>query len=158
MNNKLLVAGVSALVLFLTVSAVSASAGKADKIKNKIFGPHSAPERHADMAAMQEALQNKDFEAWKKLMDGKGKISEVIDTQEKFNKFVEAHELMLEKKFDEAKAIQEELGLSGMQGQFGMGMGLGRGMGNRFGPQGEFKGNNKEQMKQFCQNFLEENQ
>lgn len=59
---------------------------------------------------MQKAYENNDYSAWKEMMDGRGKITEII-TEQNFSRFAEMHRLMLEKKFDEANKIREELGL-----------------------------------------------
>ena len=62
--------------------------------------------------AILEAIENNDYEAWKSLMEekGKGKITEII-TEENFAKFVEMHQLMQEGKYEEAKELRKELGL-----------------------------------------------
>ncbi|MFA5173150.1 MAG: hypothetical protein WC435_02000 [Candidatus Paceibacterota bacterium] len=73
-----------------------------------------------DRAAIEKALENKDYSAWKTLVEGQ-KITETINEQN-FSRFAEAHKLLSEGKPDEAKAIFEELGLKN-----GMGMGFGGG-------------------------------
>ena len=64
-------------------------------------------ERHESMI---KALKDLDYEAWKALMQGKGRVTQLV-TQENFNKFAKMHELKIEGKFDEAKVIADELGL-----------------------------------------------
>jgi hypothetical protein len=59
---------------------------------------------------LQKSFENSDYSAWKELMNGKGRITEIINEQN-FAKFAEMHRLMLEKKFDEANKIRQELGL-----------------------------------------------
>ena len=70
--------------------------------------------------AMEQALENKDYNAWQELAPDKGKMSELI-TEENFARFAEMHKLMAEGKTDEAKAIGEELGLEGFGPMGGMG-------------------------------------
>ena len=70
-------------------------------------GPNYSPERHQKMV---QALENNDYNAWKELMNGQGRILEVIN-EENFSKFAEARKLALEGKYDEANQIREELGL-----------------------------------------------
>jgi len=72
-------------------------------------------EDHEDVI---HAIENNDYEAWKTLMAGKPMADKI--TQENFNKMVEAHQLMQEGKFDEARQIQKDLE---------MGFGHSRGMG-----------------------------
>ena len=66
---------------------------------------------------IKEAVANGDYETWKALHEELPNDSEmlsVIDTEEKFNQLVSAHQLMEEgrAKMEEAKAIMEELGMS----------------------------------------------
>lgn len=67
----------------------------------------------AENVAIQTALNNQDFEAWKKAEANKGnqRVLAVIDTQEEFNRLVEAHKLMKAGKSDEAAKIFQELGV-----------------------------------------------
>jgi hypothetical protein len=65
---------------------------------------------------MQKAYENNDYGAWKEMMNGRGRITSIINEQN-FPRFAEMHRLMLEKKFDQANQIREELGLGqGSQG------------------------------------------
>ena len=73
--------------------------------------PTYSPERHQSMI---EAIDNKDYGAWKELM-GDNPVTEKI-TEENFDKFVQARQLMVEGKYEEAKALREELGLQNKQG------------------------------------------
>ena len=71
-----------------------------------------------DFQAVQSAIDNKDYNAWQELRQeyagrrpGKGdKWNEIIDSQEKFEKFADMKQLMEEGKFEEAQAIRQELG------------------------------------------------
>lgn len=116
MNKKLLGLGIAALVLgAIGVSASTALAYRGDP---SVRGPNYSAERHV---AMEKALENKDYNAWKELMQGRGRVTQIVN-QENFAKFAEAHELMDQGKLSEAKQIRSELGL-------GLGQGGGRGMG-----------------------------
>jgi Fe-S cluster biosynthesis and repair protein YggX len=80
-------------------------------------GPNCNPERHE---MMEKVFENNDYQAWKNLMEGRGRVTEIIN-EESFSKFAEAHRLALEGKIDEAKVIREELGLGKNRGE-GRGM------------------------------------
>ncbi len=70
-------------------------------------GPNFSAERHEQM---QKAFENKDYNAWKKLMNGRGRVSQTIN-ESNFARFAEAHQLRLEGKNKEANKILAELGL-----------------------------------------------
>lgn len=89
-------------------------------------GPNCDPERHQ---LMLEAFENNDYQAWKSLMDDRGRVIEVIN-QDNFSKFAEAHRLASEGKFEEARTLREELGLRNGSGERrGSGYGKGTGQG-----------------------------
>ncbi|MBW6441392.1 hypothetical protein K0B04_00585 [Patescibacteria group bacterium] len=122
MNKKLIVLGSAGLLLgaiFIVPSKVLAYRGDAS-----VKGPDCTEERHEKMVA---AFDNNDYQSWKELMNGKGRVTEVIN-EENFSKFGEAHRLSLEGKTEEAQQIREELGL-GLRN----GTGSGRRMGGGFG-------------------------
>lgn len=120
MNKKLIILGTAGLVLggFL-LSSEKALAYRGDP---SVQGPNYSAERHA---AMTQAFENNDYNAWKELMQGKGRVTQVINEQN-FARFAEAHKLALEGRTDEAQTIREELGL-GFQNGSGQGMGRGYG-------------------------------
>jgi hypothetical protein len=60
--------------------------------------------------AIQRAFKSNDYNAWKESMEGRGRVTEVIN-EGNFPRFSEMHQLMLEGKYDEANKIREELGL-----------------------------------------------
>lgn len=72
-------------------------------------GPNFSQERHE---AMQKAFESNDYNAWKSLMNGRGRVTQVIN-EGNFARFSEMHRLMLEGKYDDANRIREELGLRG---------------------------------------------
>ncbi len=82
-------------------------------------GPNCNPERHE---AMIKAFEDNDYEAWKKQMQGRGRVVQVIN-KDNFAKFAQAHKLAEEGKFAEAQAIRAEFGLGLRNGQ---GWGQGR--------------------------------
>lgn len=87
-------------------------------------GPNYTPERHEQM---EKAFENNDYEAWKKLMEGRGRVTQVVN-QDNFGKFAESHRLAEQGKIEEAKKIKQELGLgAGMKN--GQGKNQGKGMG-----------------------------
>ena len=120
MNKKIIILGTAGLVLggFL-LSSEKALAYRGDP---SVQGPNYSEERHD---AMTQAFESNDYNAWKELMQGKGRVTQVINEQN-FARFAEAHKLALEGRIDEAQAIREELGL-GLQNGSGQGMGRGYG-------------------------------
>ena len=93
-------------------------------------GPDYSPERHAEMT---EVMNGDDYDSWSRLMEGRGRVTQVVN-EENFSRFTEARRLAREGKYEEADAIREELGL----GAGGERVGLGRGVG------GEGRGQNKQ--------------
>jgi len=87
-----------------------------------VKGPNYTEQRHT---AMEKAFENKDFNAWKSLMTGRGRVTQVVNAQN-FTKFAQAHELAQQGKTDEANKIRAELGL-GLHNGSGMGQGMGGG-------------------------------
>lgn len=87
---------------FLTLSGVSAY-----KWDPSLEWPDSSPERHDDMT---QAFESNDYEAWKDLMDGKGRVTEVINA-DNFSQFAEAHNLAESGNIEESKQIRAELGI-----------------------------------------------
>ena len=116
--------GLGALALVLGITAISAGSALAYRGDPTVKGPNYSIERHM---AMLKAFENKDYTAWKNLMQNRGMASQVI-TEANFTKFVEAHNLAIQGKTAEAQKIRQELGL-GLQngsGRNGGGMGMGR--------------------------------
>ncbi len=141
-SNKTLV-GVAALVAVILAGAYSfSSAYQGDYTKK---GPNYSEERHE---AMQKAFENNDYNAWKEQMNGRGRVSEVIN-EENFAKFAEAHRLADEGKYDEADQIREELGLRTRDGKR-----MGAGYGNRDG-RGHGRMNNEDRGQNRGGNFVD---
>lgn len=124
MKRTFILMGLGTLIAVAAISFPNAVlAYKGDP---SVKGPNYSEERHE---AMQKAFENKDYNAWKALMAGRGRVSKVI-TQENFAKFAEAHILALQGKPEEARKIRTELGL-GLQNGSGMGQGMGYGRSGR---------------------------
>jgi hypothetical protein len=120
MNKTSIIFGLAALVIggaVLAPQAVLAYRGDPT-----VKGPNYTEERHT---AMEKAFENKDYNAWKTLMDGRGRATQVIN-KDNFAKFAEAHKLAEQGKTAEANKIRTELGL-GLQNGTGMGQGMGMG-------------------------------
>lgn len=128
MNNKTL-----ALLAGLALAGgalVGVSGAEAYRGDASVKGPNYSPERHA---AMTKAFETNDYTAWKNLMQGKGRVTEVVN-KDNFAKFAEAHKLSLQGKKADAEKIRKELGLGQKDGSGqgrGKGQGAGRGMGRK---------------------------
>ncbi len=83
-----------------------------------IKGPNYSQERHT---AMEKAFETNDYNAWKNLMQNRGRVTQIIN-EKNFAKFAEAHRLAEAGKLQEAAKIRLELGL-------GNGANCGNGMG-----------------------------
>ncbi|MCD4705101.1 hypothetical protein K8R66_03415 [bacterium] len=103
-NSTKILSGLFLLIIIATASISSAFAYQGDpRVKN----PDYSIKRHK---AITKTFETNDFTAWKELMNNKGRVIQVINS-DNFARFVEAHNLALEGKFEEAKAIRAELGL-----------------------------------------------
>jgi len=129
MTNKKLILGISALTLaagaLLIPGKVSAYQGDYTK-----KGPDCDTEKHE---AMEQSFENNDYQAWVELMEGKGRVTQVV-TEDNFARFAEAHKLAEEGNFDAADTIRQELGLRTRDGEkvgagYKQGNGQGRGQG-----------------------------
>ena len=112
---SLVIAGV---IFSLTASQILAYQGDYTK-----KGPNCTDEQHA---LIEKAFEKNDYEAWKKLMQGKGRVTQVIN-KDNFAKFAKAYRLAEQGKYTEADSIRKELGLRTSNGQkTGNGYGQGR--------------------------------
>ncbi len=80
---------------------------------------------HQTRDAIRDAVEAEDYEAFKTAVAGTP-LAEAVDTEEDFKKFIEAHDLKAEGKWDEAKDILDELGIEPPQRMPGMGHGKGK--------------------------------
>lgn len=118
MNKTSILLGLTALAIAGAI--IAPQAVLAYRGDPTIKGPNYTEERHA---AMEKAFETRDYNAWKALMAGKGRVTQVINAQN-FAKFAEAHELAEQGKISEAHAIRAELGL-GLRNGSGQRMGFG---------------------------------
>jgi hypothetical protein len=121
MNKTIL--GLTALAIGTGVIFTTATSASAYRGDPAVTGPNYTAERHE---AMEKAFENKDFSQWLTLMQGKGRVTQVIN-KDNFAKFAEAHELAEDGKLVEANQIRTELGLNQHNGT---------GNGNRMGRNG----------------------
>jgi hypothetical protein len=120
MNKTSILLGLTALAIGGAVFAPHAVL--AYRGDSTVKGPNYTEERHT---AMEKAFENNEYNAWKRLMDGRGRATQVIN-KDNFAKFAEAHKLAEQGKTAEANKIRAELGL-GLNSGNGMGCGMGRG-------------------------------
>lgn len=120
--------GVLTVILGLGALANSASAYKGNP---SVKGPNYSAERHT---LMEKAFETNDYNAWKSLMQGKGRVTQVIN-KDNFAKFAEAHRLAEKGDLAGAQKIRQELGLNNGANQnqkanngFGRGMNRGNGL------------------------------
>ena len=119
MNLSTLTIGVVVALSTMALTAGTASAYRGDP---NVQGPNYTLERHQ---AMTQAFENNDYQAWKDLMVGKGRVLQVVN-ESNFSRFAEMHRLMMAGDVAGAQKIRAELGL-GMH----YGMSRGQGFGNR---------------------------
>lgn len=112
--------GIGFIALLLGAATISTGTTLAYKGNPTVKGPNYSVDRHE---AMTKAFENNDYNTWKGLMQGKGRVTQVIN-QDNFAKFAEAHRLILEGKNAEAQKIRQELGLGLKNSSGKMGRGL----------------------------------
>lgn len=120
MNKKMLIFGLAAVIIGGAVIAPQAVLAYRGDLSVK--GPNYTAERHA---VMEKAFENRDYNAWKAQMTGRGRVTQVINAGN-FARFAEAHELAEQGRIEEAQKIRTELGL-GLHNGAGMGRGMGGG-------------------------------
>jgi len=104
--------GLGVLALILGVVAISAESVMAYKGNHDAKCTNYTEERHT---AMEESFKTGNYDDWKNLMQGKGKLTQIIN-EGNFAKFAEAHELMEQGNVTEAEKIRQELGLGQKDG------------------------------------------
>ena len=122
MNKKI----IAISLLMLGVAGLGLSSAYAYQGDPNVQGPNYTSERHE---AMSEAFANKNFDAWKEARGDmrNGHMTEVINDEEKFAKFVQMREMRLAGDTEGVNAIRAELELGlghGVKGQKGNHQGL----------------------------------
>lgn len=121
---KKITLSLGALALTIGATSIFASSALAYQGDSTVKGPNYSADRHT---AMEQAFANNDYNAWKSLMSGNGRVLQVVN-QDNFSKFAEAHKLSAEGKTIEAQQLREDLGLGLRNGS-----GAGQHTGNRAG-------------------------
>jgi len=122
-NKALMSFGILGVVALLGMSMIFAYQGDPN-----VQGPNFSEQRHA---AMEQAFDNLDYNAWISLMTENGRHPRVIEvvTAENFAIFAEAHEARENGNMELAQELRAELGLNnGMGSKDGNGFGSGKGM------------------------------
>ena len=99
--------GLGALALTLGIISILPGSVSAYRGDPSVKGPNYTSERHE---AMLKSFENNDYDAWVNLMQGRGRVTQVVN-RGNFAKFAEAHKLAQQNKIAEAKEIRQELGL-----------------------------------------------
>ncbi len=99
--------GLSAIAAIAAIAILEHSAS-AYRGNPAMTGPNYTADRHA---AMEKAFETNDYNAWKQLMQGRGRASTVVN-ENNFAQFAQAHRLAEEGKITEANTIRQQLGLS----------------------------------------------
>ncbi len=108
-SNKVLV-GSLAIVMMGAFAISSVMAHQGDYSKK---GPAYSPERHS---AIEEAMNNNNYQAWSKLMADRGRITQIIN-EDNFARFAEARELAHNGDLEGADAIRKDLGIRTHNGE-----------------------------------------
>ncbi len=116
-KTKKIFLGFSALALVLGSFGLIANSAFAYKGNVTVKGPNYSVEREA---AMEKAFETNDYNAWKTLMQNRGRVTQIIN-KDNFAKFSEVHELMEKGDIIGAQKIRQELGL-GLKNGSGQGM------------------------------------
>jgi hypothetical protein len=108
--NKLIIAGISSIALVLILGVVFAYQGNFST-----QGPNYSEDRHE---AIEQALNNKDYAAWFKLMTNEGRTPKVTQlvTEENFEKFIQMHNAQISNDIATAQKLRTELGLGAKNG------------------------------------------
>jgi hypothetical protein len=117
--------GLGTLALLLGASLAFTNSASAFRGDPNVKGPNYSVEHHT---AMQKALETNDYNTWANLMQGKGRVTQVIN-KDNFAKFTEAYKLAKGGDLAGAQKIRQDLGL-GLKNGSGKGMGNGLGRGN----------------------------
>lgn len=119
--NKLIIAGIASMALLLILGVVFAYQGN---FSNP--GPNYSEDRHE---AIEQAINNKDYDMWLELMTNEGRTPRVtqVVTKENFGTFIQIHNAQIANDLETAQKLRTELGLGAKNttgknmGQNGMG-------------------------------------
>jgi len=100
---KKITLGLGVAVLAVGVLGMGMQAASAYQGDPTVTGPNYSTDRHE---AMEQAFENEDYDAWKEVMDGKGRAAEMV-TAENFGQFARAHKLALEGDLESAQEIRQ---------------------------------------------------
>lgn len=115
-TNKTIL-GIGIMALVLGASGLITSNIEAYQGDPTVKGPDCSEERHTEML---KAFETKNYTVWKDLMEGKGRVTEVVN-KDNFARFAEAHKVAQGGDIEGAKKIRQEIGL-------GLGQGNGKNM------------------------------
>ena len=104
MNKSIKIGGMFAVVIATAFTISSAMAYQGNYSKE---GPDCSIERHT---AMEEAMENNNYEAWSELMADRGRVAKIINA-ENFTQFTEARRLGQAGDIAGADAIRKDIGL-----------------------------------------------
>jgi hypothetical protein len=109
---------------FVAADKIRQELGLPERVNKKGYSP-------AQMETIHNAIQDKDYEAWKKVLKSDDPILEKINSKDKFDKYVEMMKAIKSGDTSKAKELAQELELPrhmrGMKGGM-MELGIGRGM------------------------------
>ncbi len=113
MNTKKVLLSGATLAAIGIIGLATASSALAYRGDYTQSGPNCTAERHE---AMENAFESNDYNAWKDLMQDRGRVTQVID-ENNFAQFAEAHQLAEQGKYAEADTIRQDLGFRTRNGQ-----------------------------------------
>ncbi len=124
MNKRKKIISGSVLGIATIISAGAFIGGSAEAYRGDYTqkGLDYNSERHKQM---EDAFENNDYNVWKELMNGRGRVMQAVNEQN-FHRFAEAHRLADQGDYEGADKIREELGLRTGNGE-PTGQGFGRG-------------------------------
>lgn len=122
-KKKIIVSSVIGLAVVATAALAGVGTSSAYRGDYSKQGPNYSQERHE---TMEKAFEQNDYNAWKEQMNGRGRVTQVVN-EGNFARFAEAHKLAEQGKDAEADQIRTELGLRTKNGErTGSGYGQGQ--------------------------------
>ncbi|PWB38329.1 MAG: hypothetical protein C3F02_04970 [Parcubacteria group bacterium] len=109
MNKKYyFLVGVIGLLLTTTIVSLGANA-----FQGRISGSDKAQIVDESSQALETAITNNDFNAWLSLMNAHIQQEQSFVTQDNFSKLVQISQLIKAGKYEEARTLQDQLGMPG---------------------------------------------